>query len=247
MRRLHILWDGLFELLLPTRCVDCAAALPPGSSELCGACRSRLPWLARDGCRRCQQAPSSRPGALCVACAADASPLDACVASVAFNSQVESWIHRFKYPVSGPSGLDPGLFALLGELAADAAARAPGPLPDLLVPVALHPHRLRRRGFNPAMWIASRIANSTGVRCAPHALRRLRDTPSQTGLDRRQRRRNVAGAFGCPGDVSLPHCVWLIDDVVTTGSTLSEAARALRRRGARRVVGICLARTLWTR
>ncbi len=77
------------------------------------------------------------------------------------------------------------------------------------------------------------------------ALRRLRDTPSQTGLDRRERRRNVAGAFRCRRRVA--RVVWLVDDVVTTGATLSECARVLRRSGARRVVGLCAARTPFAR
>ena len=76
-------------------------------------------------------------------------------------------------------------------------------------------------------------------------LRRLRDTPSQTGLNRRARQRNVAGAFRCNGRVA--RVVWLVDDVVTTGATLSECARVLRRSGARRVVGLCAARTPFAR
>jgi predicted amidophosphoribosyltransferase len=74
------------------------------------------------------------------------------------------------------------------------------------------------------------------------ALRRTRDTPSQTGLDRQQRRRNVRNAFRAREKADLPKRIWLIDDVVTTTSTLAEAASALRRAGADSVVGICAAR-----
>jgi len=72
----------------------------------------------------------------------------------------------------------------------------------------------------------------------------VRDTPSQTGLDRRARARNVAGAFRVRRGARIPSRVWLVDDVVTTGATLREAARALRHAGARRIVAICVARTL---
>jgi predicted amidophosphoribosyltransferase len=75
----------------------------------------------------------------------------------------------------------------------------------------------------------------------PRLLARLRDTPSQTGLSRRARRRNVRGAFRALGPA--PARVWLVDDVVTTGATLWEAARVLRRAGAREVVALCAART----
>jgi ComF family protein len=155
------------------------------------------------------------------------------------------WIRRFKYPARGLAGLDPAPLAVVGEFGRDAAAslQCVGiPAPDWIVPVPLHPHRLRARGFNPAALIAREIARATGAHFEPRALARIRDTPSQTGLDRNQRRRNVARAFRCrrvPAD-----SIWLVDDVVTTGATLAEAARTLRRSGARTLVAACAARTL---
>ncbi len=154
---------------------------------------------------------------------------------------IEAWIRRFKYPRPGLAGLDPKAEAIVRALAREAGARAPGPPPDLVVPIPLHPRRLRARGFNPACELARAIAGPARLRLAPRALARLRDTPSQTGLERAARRRNVRGAFRARRPV--PPRIWLVDDVVTTGSTLSEAARALRRAGARRVVGVCVA---WT-
>jgi ComF family protein len=113
-----------------------------------------------------------------------------------------------------------------------------------VIPVPLHPRRLRERGFNQAALLARGIARSWGVHVAARALQRVRDTPSQTGLGRRARRRNLAGAFQCRLASPLPDRVWLVDDVVTTGSTLEEAARVLRRGGARHIAGVCAARTL---
>ena len=78
----------------------------------------------------------------------------------------------------------------------------------------------------------------------PVALCRTRDTPSQTGLDRRERRRNVRGAFRARARRQIPERIWLIDDVVTTASTLTEAAIALRAAGARTVIGLFAARAL---
>jgi predicted amidophosphoribosyltransferase len=82
-----------------------------------------------------------------------------------------------------------------------------------------------------------------GLRHDPTALIRIRDTPSQTGLDRRARRRNVAGAFRARGELEGITRVWLVDDVVTTGSTTAAAAQALRQRGVRSVTVVCAART----
>jgi ComF family protein len=156
---------------------------------------------------------------------------------------VEDLVHRFKYPRPGLLGLDPGPRAVACALVREAAERAPLP-GSLVVPVPLHPARLRRRGFNPAALLARSLARAHGVPVAPRALERVRDTPSQTGLDRRARARNVAGAFRVRSGAWIPAHVWLVDDVVTTGATLHAAARTLRRAGARRIVALCAARTL---
>jgi ComF family protein len=156
---------------------------------------------------------------------------------------VEDFVHRFKYPRPGLLGLDPGPRAVVCALALEAAGRAPL-APSLVVPVPLHPARLRQRGFNPAALLARALARAHGVPVAPRALERVRDTPSQTGLDRRSRARNVVGAFRVRPGARIPARVWLVDDVVTTGATLRAAARPLRRAGARRIVAICAARTL---
>jgi len=211
---------GLLDLLAPPVCAGCRAALE-GGAPLCQACDRALPRL--------QRAPLAP------------APLAACVAAVEFRGAVEAWIHRFKYPRSGLAGLDTAAQAVARMLILEAAAQLPPPAPQLVVPVPLHPRRLRARGFNPAGLLARALARELGVRCGPVALRRVRDTPSQTGLDRRARRRNLRGAFA-PRE-PVPPRVWLVDDVVTTGSTLAEAARALQRAGATHVVGVCAAQT----
>jgi ComF family protein len=163
------------------------------------------------------------------------------VAAVAYAGRVPDWMQRFKYPGSSWSSLDGTAVRVVCSLAADAACLAPGPPPDAVVPVPLHPRRLRARGFNPAALLARAVAQQIARPWHPTALVRHRDTPSQTGLDRRERRRNVRGAFRCASEPR--RSVWLVDDVMTTGATLSECARMLRRAGTRRVVAVCVART----
>lgn len=210
---------------------------------LCPPCDRRWPRIPADRCTLCQQAPAA-PGELrCAGCARARGPLAACVAAALFSGPVADAVHRFKYPARGLAGLDPSAAAGLAALIREAAARAPGPAPERVVPVPLHPRRLRQRGFNPAAELARAVARSRRLRLDPAALRRRVDTVSQTGLDRRQRRRNVRGAFDVRRGWRAPACVWLVDDVVTTGATLAEAARVLRRAGARRVVAVCAART----
>jgi len=107
---------------------------------------------------------------------------------------------------------------------------------DLVIPVPLHRSRERRRGFNQAELIAQRL----GRPMAPRLLRRRKNTPSQTGLSRSERKRNLAGGFEVVGEVK--GTVIVVDDVYTTGSTMNEIARTLKRAGAERVEVLTAAR-----
>jgi ComF family protein len=170
------------------------------------------------------------------------TPLESWVAAVSFEDEAAVWLRRFKYPEPGLFGLDPAAEAVAAALIGEAGRRAPGPAPDLIVPVPLHPLRLRRRGFNPAGLLAAALGRRHRLPVDHAALARIRDTPSQTRLARSQRAQNVSGAFRA-GKRALPGRIWLVDDVVTTGSTLREAARTLRGAGAHRIVAVCAART----
>jgi ComF family protein len=170
------------------------------------------------------------------------TPLESWGAAVSFEGEAAVWLRRFKYPQQGLFGLDPAAEAVATELIREAARRVPGPAPDLIVPVPLHPRRLRERGFNPAGLLASALGHAQGLPVDPVALIRIRDTRSQTRLARSQRALNVSGAFRARSR-ALPGRIWLVDDVVTTGSTLREAARTLRGSGAHRIVAVCAART----
>jgi ComF family protein len=121
-----------------------------------------------------------------------------------------------------------------------------GPAPDpgtLLVPVPLHSRRRRRRGYNQSQLLAEELARRLpAIDHAPGRLLRTRDTPSQVGLDRVQRRANVAGAFRWEGPSLAGRPVLLVDDVATTGATLQACAEALEAGGAGRVTAVTVAR-----
>jgi ComF family protein len=117
------------------------------------------------------------------------------------------------------------------------------PSSDLLLAMPLHPKRLAERGYNQAAEIARRLAPRLGVPWRPDGLRRLRDTPPQAGLKLLARRRNLRGAFACDLDLSGRR-VALLDDVMTSGSSLGELARCVKRAGAVEVEAWVVARTL---
>jgi len=203
------------ELLLPPVCASCGRSAPAG--PLCG---------------RCALAPAGALGP-------PPAPLAGWHAALAYEGAAAAWVQRFKYPARGLRGLDPAAEAVALGLMRRLAATLPAAVPDAVVPVPLHARRLRERGTSAPALLAATCARAAGAPFAPVLLARLRDTPSQTGLARGARRRNVAGAFVARSQA--PPRVWLVDDVVTTGSTLSEAARALALAGAREITGLCLA------
>lgn len=139
-------------------------------------------------------------------------------------------------------------FKFAGDLAAgralaeawlDCAAPA---RPQALLPVPLHRRRLRARGYNQARELARTLASGLDIPCAERLLLRTRATRAQTDLGARERRRNVRGAFAVRPGARLPTHVALVDDVCTTGATLAECARTLRRGGVERVDVWVLAR-----
>ena len=148
-------------------------------------------------------------------------------------------IHQFKYEEKSY------LANSLGPLLASFAKERLKEMDDCLVmPVPLHPKRLRERGFNQSLLLARYIADLSGTELDFLSLRRIRYTRPQTGLQRDERRKNVRRAF----ELKNPHLakgrtVILVDDVATTGNTLNECARALKRSGAEKVFCMVLART----
>jgi ComF family protein len=164
----------------------------------------------------------------------EAVRLPSLLTALRFEPPVDGLIRKLKY--SG--ALEHG--RVLGELLAEAVRLSGGVLPRLLVPVPLHEARLRVRGFNQAANISRYAGRSLGIPQLWHGVRRVRNTPSQTGLNREQRHDNVRGAFALAGDAARKRLlaaghVAVIDDVATTGSTLAELKCVLLAAGVRRV------------
>jgi len=203
----HQLARLLAATLFPPKCCLCGF---PGSSldlDLCSFCLADLPWSA--------------------------GPAPGSVVALEFAPPVADMIRDLKYR---------GVIAnarVLGVLLAQAVDERASPLPKLLVPVPLHDARLRERGFNQAAALARYAGRMLGIPRSNHAARRVRDTPSQTTLNPVQRHRNVQGAFAV--DVSSRRAlraaghVAIVDDVITTGSTMAELRAVLLDAGVRRV------------
>jgi ComF family protein len=145
-------------------------------------------------------------------------------------------ISRFKYQGDLAAG------ELLSDLFTHHAAFTSQPTPDVLIPMPLHPSRLKERGFNQAGLLATRLSKQLHIPVDHHACKRVRATAHQMGLNAGVRKKNLRGAFTCAESLA-DKSVAIIDDVVTTGATVNELASTLRRGGVRYIEVWCLART----
>lgn len=180
------------------------------------------------------------PGRLCGACRLDPPEFSWARAATRYGDSVREALHAFKFHGRR------GLAAPLGDLLVDALADGlPAGAPDLLVPVPLHARRERERGFNQARLLAARIGRALGWSVRADVLGRSRATHAQTDLSGAARRANVRGAFRVrrPELVAGRH-VAVVDDVLTTGATVSECVRTLHAAGAGAVGVLTVARVL---
>jgi ComF family protein len=221
----------LARSVLGQDCVLCAAA--SGERLLCEACVADLPRVA-EACPQC--AGPSPGGAVCGACATHPPPFDATIAPWRYEFPVDRLVLALKF----------GRRLALAEAFGTALAeRAAGRSVDALVPMPLGRGRLAERGFNQALEIARHLARAAGLALAPGLAHRVRDTAPQTGLPHEARAANVRGVFECEADAA-GRTLAVIDDVMTTGASLAELARTLKRAGAVRVENWVVART-WPR
>lgn len=228
-------WAGILDVVFPPRCVACGSRGTP----LCGTCLATI--TPPDGlqCAGCQRLlPADARVGLCPRCAeAGAMPLDGVLVAARYDGVSRRAIWALKY------GGQRRLAEPLGDLLAGLVGHVPVGA-DLVVPIPLHATRRRRRGYNQAELLASRCAAALGLEMRADVVRRVRETPPQVGLGAVARRDNVAGAFALAHGMA-PHVVGrhvlLIDDVRTTGATMSAAAAPLRAAGAASVWGLTIA------
>ena len=208
-------------------CVLCAAG--NAHSPFCDGCRTDLPWLPAERCRVCAlPVGGSR---ICGECLRKPPAFDRTVAVFSYAFPMDALIQAVKYE----RRLD--IASALGKELASSATDAA--LPDVVIPVPLSSQRLLDRGFNQA----HEIAKAAKLRPRIDACMRVKETPPQALLPWKERVKNVRGAFACQLDVKLQH-VAIVDDVMTTGATLNELAKVVKKAGARVVSCWVVARTL---
>lgn len=225
------LWvNSRLDALLPRACAVCGFGA--GHSNLCATCEDSLPWLEH-ACRRCALPLADGRDRVCGACQASPTPFESTHAPLRFEFPVNRLMHGFKFRRN--SAMGHALAELLCGHMDRLAAKDCAVMPELWVPVPMHRWRLASRMLNPAFVLARRLAKRSSLPLATHCLRRRRHTTTQTGLGAAERKRNLRGAFHWVGPLPADRHVGLVDDVMTTGSTVAECARLIMHSGAARV------------
>ena len=229
-----MVYNWLVRTIFPPTCLLCGA---PGArgQDLCGACFDELPWN-RHACPRCAAPlPQDADENLCGDCLKTLPPWDEARSPLAYGYPLDKLIQHFKFQG------DLAVGRLLGELLAEFLAAGDGAKPDYLIPVPLHAARLQERGFNQAVELARPVSRRLKLPVMLDVCERTRATQVQSKLDAAERRKNLQDAFTVVKSVDRKN-IAILDDVVTTGATVTALTRALKDAGAGRVTVWSLAR-----
>lgn len=220
----------LRDNLLPGSCLLCGSTA--GGDLLCPDCRADLPPLPAQHCPQCAE-PTTH-GERCGACLHVPPHFDRTIACLSYDFPSDRLIHALKY------GHCLAVADWCGRMLSE---RLAGEGFDRILPLPLHPDRLRQRGFNQAAEIAGKFQFWPKIPVDRSALQRTRATTPQAELPPKERQRNVRGAFECRRDFTGQHLL-LVDDVLTTGATADECARVLKLHGAASVTVAVVCRAL---
>ncbi len=226
----------LSTFLYPNVCLYCDDIGHAGL-DLCHSCYNELPWNTR-ACRRCALPLQTNNAAVCGACSNRNIYFEQAFTPFIFEHFVKKAVYQFKFN----SKLNYG--KLLAQLLTHYIQKHNVVIPDTLIPVPLHGRRLRKRGFNQALEIARIVGRHVGCAISFKDVRRARETRVQMELSANNRYANVKNAFML--QTSKPSFtgqhVAIVDDVMTTGNTVNEVARCVKKAGAKRVDVWCIAR-----
>jgi ComF family protein len=223
------------DFALPPRCAGCGTIVGDVHS-FCADCWRQIEFLGDSGCTTCGLPLLATDATSCGACLARAPRIARTRAAVAYDEVSRGLAIHLKY------GRKVAIARTMARYMAPLVARSDN---SVLVPVPLHRTRLWQRGFNQSALVAREISRLLDIAADPFLIRRIKRTPPLKGLTPLQRRKTVAGAFKVPDRSAVEgRTVILVDDVLTTGSTVEACARTLKRAGAARVELISWARVV---
>ncbi len=234
--------QGLCDLIFPPNCLLCKNFIPisPHDFPVCPRCQNLIKSNRPPFCQRCSR-PLSRlsAGLFCTICQKKNPAFDAAWAACLFNESLRELIHYFKYEqrTALTSYFSHHILNFMTAYCTERIAAI-----DYLIPIPLHPARFRERGYNQALLLAQTIAQTLHIPLSKNNLIRVRYTDPQTELGLKDRWTNIQDAFRIKRPAELKgKNILLIDDLLTTGATVSEAAQVLKQAGAQGVYAVTLA------
>jgi len=226
----HLGWTAV-DWLFPPYCIDCGTL----GERWCQACQEKVPFLAPPLCEQCGR-PIERAG-LCPECQHEPLPLDGVRSCYVYEGTIREAIHRLKFEK------DLGLAEILAKALVKTLSHEHWNI-EVITSVPVSSTRMKERGYNQAEMLAVPLALITGIPYKRSLLKRIKESPSQIGLGRKERQENIRDAFVATARASQFSSILVIDDVITTGSTLQSCALALREQGVKQVFGLTLARAI---
>ncbi len=239
----NLFWTALLDFFFPRRCLFCGQIMENLKRlAVCPSCLARLIFFSAPQCPQCGIGFSSpdTPEHLCARCLQEKFNFTLARSLGPYEGLMVELVSRFKY--QGATYLAEPLGMLLADLQDEYFSFSNI---EILIPVPLHPRRLRERGFNQSLLLARVISRLKKIPLAFHLLERVRYTLPQTQLSGSEREKNVQQAFRVrPNHFLAGKKALLIDDVFTSGATVGECARVLKEAGAREVQVLTLARAI---
>lgn len=238
---LNSLLDGFLDILFPPGCGACGQSLEPGDKgQLCGECLSQVKFMSSPSCCCCGADLRTEAGVedrFCLSCLQKQPVFNSARSLAHYQSPVSDLLHRLKFNSDTAAAFS---LAWLAKRRED-QRRFTGY--DLIIPVPLHRTRLQERGLNQSLILAKLIFTDDINKIEPSLLIRTKNTQAQTGLSGSERRKNLRGAFSVTSATDIKNKrICLVDDVFTTGTTVVECTRALKKAGAAEVAVWTLAR-----
>lgn len=226
--------EKVIRILYPRTCPICQAIVT-GDRYICDLCKGQLPYIKEPRCKKCGKSLDSEVQEYCFDCTRKTHMFDKGVAVWRYTKEMKQSIHRFKYDNKREY-----MEFYVEELINYYGIWLKSLNADALIPVPLHPSKLRHRGFNQAELLAKGIGKRLQIPVETKLVERCRNTKAQNGLNDGERKNNVKKAFKIPINVVKLKRVVLIDDIYTTGSTIDSIAEVLKAAGVEKIYFCCL-------
>ena len=234
------IFSQILNYIYPPRCISCSELMQE-TGRFCGACWAQLNFITKPYCRICCFEFSFDPGEgndICLKCSTTPPSYNLARSTLRFDENSKKLIHALKYYDS--YFIASNFSKIIVNMHKDIMLNV-----DFVIPVPMHKWKRLFRLYNQSQVLASALAKEANVKMLPDVLMKIKHTKSQTGLSKKQRQENLKGSIAVvKKDVIKGKKVILVDDVMTTGSTVDLCAATLKKAGAKEVVVVCVARTL---